>query len=212
MTGKPIEEAVATYYAGKLQQHGLTPRGVDWKDAASQELRFAQLARLFIEPKGSVADFGCGYGSFLHFMRGAGFGGDYLGLDISPEMVSAARDHCKGIDGAAFEVASTADRPRDYAVASGIFNVRLAFENEPWLRYIHETLEAMDRASTNGFAFNCLTSYSDADKMRPDLYYADPLALFDRCKRRYGKNVALLHDYGLYEFTILVRKDGGGKS
>lgn len=31
-------------------------------------------------------------------------------------------------------------------------------------------------------------------------------ALFDLCKRRYSKNVALLHDYGLYEFTILIRK------
>ncbi|REM56201.1 class I SAM-dependent methyltransferase, partial [Mycobacterium tuberculosis] len=49
-------------------------------------------------------------------------------------------------------------------------------------------------------------SYSDASKMRDDLYYADPCALFDLCKRRYSKSVALLHDYGLYEFTILVRK------
>jgi hypothetical protein len=42
--------------------------------------------------------------------------------------------------------------------------------------------------------------------MRNYLYYADPCALFDLCKRRYSKHVALLHDYGLYEFTILVRK------
>ncbi|KAQ37574.1 hypothetical protein AJ39_03274, partial [Mycobacterium tuberculosis MD14844] len=61
-------------------------------------------------------------------------------------------------------------------------------------------------ASRRGFSFNCLTSYSDASKMRDDLYYADPCALFDLCKRRYSKSVALLHDYGLYEFTILVRK------
>jgi hypothetical protein len=46
--------------------------------------------------------------------------------------------------------------------------------------------------------------------MRPDLYYGDPCALFDHCKRRYARNVAVLHDYGLYEFTILVRKDLGG--
>jgi hypothetical protein len=30
--------------------------------------------------------------------------------------------------------------------------------------------------------------------------------LFDLCKRRYSRNVALLHDYEIYEFTILVRK------
>jgi len=43
--------------------------------------------------------------------------------------------------------------------------------------------------------------------MRPDLYYADPLFLFDFCKQNFSKNVALLHDYRLYDFTLIVRKD-----
>jgi hypothetical protein len=42
--------------------------------------------------------------------------------------------------------------------------------------------------------------------MRDDLYYADPCELFDHCKRQHSRNVALLHDYTLYEFTILVRR------
>ncbi len=56
-------------------------------------------------------------------------------------------------------------------------------------------------------AFNLLTSYSDKDMMRPDLYYGDPLFYFDYCKRNFSQNVALLHDYGLFEFTILVKKN-----
>jgi hypothetical protein len=50
-----------------------------------------------------------------------------------------------------------------------------------------------------------LTSYSDPGRMRPDLYYGDPREYFDLCKRKYSRHVALLHDYGLYEFTIIVR-------
>jgi len=65
----------------------------------------------------------------------------------------------------------------------------------------------MDDHATQGMAFNMLTKYSDADRMRPDLYYADPLFFFDYCKRNFAKNVALLHDYHLYDFTIIVRKD-----
>jgi hypothetical protein len=42
--------------------------------------------------------------------------------------------------------------------------------------------------------------------MRPELWYPDPAWAFDLCKRRYSKEVALLHDYGLYEFTMLVRR------
>ena len=43
--------------------------------------------------------------------------------------------------------------------------------------------------------------------MRSDLYYADPHALFERVYRRYSRHVALVHDYGLYEFTIRVSLD-----
>jgi hypothetical protein len=76
-----------------------------------------------------------------------------------------------------------------------------------WRDHVEATLDVMDRTSRRGFSFNCLTTYSDAEKMREDLYYADPCDLFDCCKRRYSRHVALLHDYGLYEFTILVRKE-----
>jgi len=51
-----------------------------------------------------------------------------------------------------------------------------------------------------------LTKYPDAARMRSDLYYADPGFFFDYCKRNFSRNVALLHDYNLYDFTILVRK------
>ena len=40
---------------------------------------------------------------------------------------------------------------------------------------------------------------------RPDLHYAEPSHLFDHCARLYSRNVAVLQDYGLYEFTVIVR-------
>jgi hypothetical protein len=42
--------------------------------------------------------------------------------------------------------------------------------------------------------------------MKPELYYADPLFMFDHCKKKFSKNVALLHDYEEFDFTIIVRK------
>ena len=68
-------------------------------------------------------------------------------------------------------------------------------------------LDSFDRLSTKGFAFNLLTRYSDSELMRPDLYYADPLFLFDYCKNKYSRLVSIIHDYPLYEFTVLVRKE-----
>ena len=121
-------------------------------------------------------------------------------------MIRAAEQRNQDTSNARFVLTSEPQQVADYGVASGIFNVRLGRSDDEWWSYLEATLDVLDRTSRFGFAFNCLTSYSDADKMRDYLYYADPCALFDLCKRRYSPNVALLHDYGLYEFTILVRK------
>jgi len=151
----------------------------------------------------SIVDYGCGYGALVEFLDARGGRFDYLGFDVSREMVEeAGRRH----GGRRFTDDEEKLEPADFAVASGIFNVKLDTSNEEWTRYVLHTLQKLDRLGARGFAFNMLTSYSDADKMRADLYYGDPLMLFDHCKRNFSRQVALLHDYGLWEFTILVRK------
>jgi len=95
----------------------------------------------------------------------------------------------------------------DYAVVSGTFNMKLDASNTDWTGLVIDCITRMNQRSRKGMAFNMLTRYSDPEHMRPDLYYADPCFFFDYCKRNFSKNVALLHDYGLYDFTILVRKE-----
>lgn len=198
---------VARYYTSKLEEHGTTARGVDWNGEAGQTLRFDQLLRI-VDVAGpfSINDLGCGYGALLDYLDVRGFEVDYTGVDVSAEMVRAGARRFESRTNADFICAPRLNREADYSVASGIFNVRLEWPDVEWQSYIEATLDMLHAASRRAFSFNCLTSYSDVTKMRDELYYADPCALFDLCKRRYSKNVALLHDYGLYEFTILVRK------
>ncbi|MBB4131438.1 class I SAM-dependent methyltransferase [Xanthomonas sp. 3075] len=197
---------VAGYYNEKLAQHGETAKGVDWNSEASQSLRFTQLSKVSHDNQEySLNDLGCGYGALYEFLRDQGRV-DYAGFDVSTNMVDAAQKRYHGDPRARFTVAGEPDRVGDYGVASGIFNVRLDQTEEHWQAHVENTLDVLDRTSRLGFSFNCLTSYSDQDRMRPNLYYADPCHYFDLCKRRYSRDVALLHDYGLYEFTILVRK------
>jgi SAM-dependent methyltransferase len=198
---------VAHYYAERLRRFGATPAGVDWRDAASQQTRFEQLYKVVRDPAGSVLDLGCGYGAMLDFLREQGFSGSYHGLDVAPEMVEAAAARHLGAARASFEAGSTPRIVADYVVASGIFNVRQSRSDEEWRSYVVSTTADMDRAGRKGFAFNCLTSYSDPERMRDNLYYGDPCYYFDLCKRLYSPQVSLLHDYGLWEFTIIVRKD-----
>lgn len=198
---------VAQYYTGKLVEHGATPRGVDWNGEESQTLRFKQLCKIIDTPnRFSINDLGCGYGALCEFLAHEYPAFSYTGIDVSESMIQAAEQRFQHDRRARFILASEPKEAADYSVASGIFNVRLDKTDAEWRSYLEDTLDTLNETSRAGFSFNCLTSYSDADKMRDNLYYADPCMLFDHCKRRYSRNVALLHDYGLYEFVILVRK------
>jgi SAM-dependent methyltransferase len=201
-------DAVQRYYSGKIAEHGPTARGVDWNDQASQEVRFEQLLKLCdLELPFTINDYGCGYGALALYLAERRIRFRYTGFDISERMLEQARDLLDGVRECRFVTADEQLETVDYTVASGIFNVRLDAADDAWERHVFATLERLDQLSTRGFAFNMLTSYSDPERMRPDLYYADPRQLFDHCKRRFSRWVALLHDYGLYEFTILVRKE-----
>lgn len=199
---------VATYYAEKLTEYGDTPRGVDWNGAESQMIRFEQLCKIIDTktPNFSLNDLGCGYGALLDYLRDKHPNCTYVGVDVSQEMIKVAEQRNATADQARFITASEPNEVAGYGLASGIFNVSLGRSDAEWFDYLQATLDVLDRTSSIGFAFNCLTSYSNEDKKRDYLYYADPCRLFDLCKRRYSRQVALLHDYGLYEFTILVRK------
>jgi SAM-dependent methyltransferase len=197
---------VAAYYSEKISTHGDRPQGVDWNGIESQNLRFAQITKILSHGSSySLNDLGCGYGAILDFI-GQSARLDYRGYDISETMLDAARARHATNERATFTLGSAPDRVADFGIASGIFNVRLDHSDSEWRNIIFKSLDSLNETSLKGFAFNMLTSYSDAEKMREYLYYANPCDIFDHCKRKYSRNVALLHDYDLYEFTILVRK------
>ena len=207
MTGETLRDQARAYYEAKLRAHGATPAGMDWNSQTSQELRFRQLARLWEdEADAGVVDYGCGYAAMAGYLRENGHRGPYLGFDVSAEMIKAAEAHVATLTGCQVTWRRGDLSPLDYAVASGVLNVKQQAGDAEWASYVHETIADLAALGRRGFAFNALTRYSDVEKRRPDLYYADPLELFDYCKRTYSRFVTLLHDYPLYEFTILVRR------
>lgn len=206
MTHEAVKQHVADYYSKKLEAYGLTPQGVDWNSSESQFLRFRQLLRGFdINPPFSVADYGCGYGALVDYLTQLEVDFRYVGYDISEAMIHAAKAAYAKRANVAFSIGDHMGAA-DYVVASGIFNVRMGCTDQQWEDYIRAGLLRMNQASTQGFSFNILTAYSDPPLRRPDLYYADPCFWFDWCKHHCSKNVALFHDYNLYEFTISVLK------
>ncbi len=198
---------VKNYFNEKLETHGATHRAVDYNSPESQEIRFFELTKLIdSSQKYSVLDFGSGYGGMYDYLLRLGHNLHYVGYDISEPMLAAGRElHPQDPD--IWFTSNIDEVPLlDYAVLSGTFNIKLDISHDTWTNMVIECLHQMNEHASLGFAFNMLTKYSDADRMRDDLYYGDPCFMFDYCKTYFSRNVALLHDYELYDFTIIVRK------
>lgn len=204
---KHITNDIASYYSQRIREHGPTARGVDWNSSESQQLRFVQLTKILAanHKEFSLLDYGCGFGSLYEYTSPRFPEMSYTGFDIVPEMIALARARHSSAQAQWCESLNKTQQ-FDYVIASGIFNVKLTFDTDQWWDYILDLLHVFNHHAVLGFSFNVLTKYSDHEHMKPYLYYADPCLLFDFCKNNFSKHIALLHDYPLYEFTILVRK------
>jgi SAM-dependent methyltransferase len=202
-----LRTKVRNYYSGTIERHGPTPLGVDWPNAASQYLRFVQLLKICdFESAFSLNDFGCGYGALLDFLalRHSNATVAYRGIDISPSMIAAARKRWADKKYAKFAVGSRCGHLADYSLASGIFNVRLGHPVGDWEAYIESILTDIHTSSRIGFAVNFMLPH-DAQPSENGLYRTEPKRWVGFCRKQLGCGVELLRDYGLREFTLLVR-------
>ena len=203
--------AVAHYYGRKLRRYGATPAGADWLSAAGQDLRLALLLRVCdLTRPFSLNDLGCGYGALLDYLRfrHSGLPVDYLGIDLSRDMVSCAarRLQCHQAPEpmtARFVQGCAAPRVADYAVASGIFNIVPPASRHLWTTLVASTLSGLHSSSRHGFAVN----FMDVVPGQPDergLYRTRPDPWLAYCEDELGAKVAILDGYALNEFTILA--------
>lgn len=199
---------IIKYYKERIDSHGPNYKGVDYGDPERQRICFEQLMKICSDTTASfsINDFGCGYGALYSYLSERGYDFKYIGFDITEPMICHAHELYGDHDNCRFTTDEHTLMGADYSVASGVFSIRLDQPDEAWFTYIVDTLKKIWELSLKGMSFNCLTSYSDEGKMRDYLYYADPCRLFDYCKTNFSRNVALLHDYEVYEFTILVRR------
>src|SRR5436190_20750121 len=187
---------IKNYFIEKLDEHGAVHQGVDWNSTESQETRFFQLLKVFdASQKYSLLDYGSGYGGMYDYLVRLGHNVQYVGYDIAEPMIVRGRELHPNNSDCLFTSNLAEVSVLDYAVVSGTFNMKLDMDPETWTHLVLDALNQMNAHTIKGFSFNMLTKYSDADRMRPDLYYADPCFFFDYCKRNFSRNVALLHDY-----------------
>ena len=204
MADFPSLGKISSFMEGLVEREGTTPWGVGFPNEENQAIRFAPLLQVVEadEDGFTVNDLGCGFADLYRFIRGQGLPmRGYRGHDLTEKMLDVAKTRV----GSDAELVSSdrLDQPADYSFACGIFNTKLDASDAEWMDYMKAVIHNLDENSTRGFAFNSLTSY--VDYRESHLFYADPVEVFDYCKREISPRVALLHDYPLWEWTILIR-------
>lgn len=202
----PLAE-VARYYDDRVIEHGPTPLGVDWTCELTQQLRFVKLLHIAGRRRRfSINDLGCGYGALLPFLRERyGDAVDYAGADIAPAMIGHARELWRDDARATFVDGSGLPRVADYSVASGLLNVQLGFDDRVWRALVRDVLRELRRASRLGFAVNFIQPPQPGLIPLKGLYRTRAVTWASYCRRVFGADVEVLSDYGLREFTLLVR-------
>lgn len=205
-----ILQEVEALYSGNVRRLGLDSKSVGWRDQASHRLRFDKLVQGLIpedeaEPF-TVNDVGSGYGAMFRYLdeRFEKRLAQYHGYEISDAMIEACRAFIPDDDRLIIHKTNVPECSADFSFVSGTFNVRFQADDHAWDTYVKDMIIRLGQQSARGFAFNLLTSY--VDWKEPHLYYADPAHYFDFCKRNVSRKVSLLHDYALFEWTILVLK------
>ena len=156
-----------------------------------------------------VLDLGCGLGHLLDFFDERGLELDYVGWDISPELIAGARARYPDRPDARFEVCDILAEPSaerfDFVIACGALSMRLP-DHEAWLG---DMLQAMFRLCTKGLSFSLL---SGTFKRRtpftedPELYYADPAEILAFCLQQ-TPQVELDHNRLAHTFAVRMYRD-----
>ena len=200
---------VKELYANNLKEKGISSQAVGWNSIECHKLRFKKLSEIIEDYNTpcSINDYGCGYGAHLVYLKkDLGINViDYNGYDLSEKMLSAAKENLVDLNTKLnFFQSKDITTIADYSFISGTFNVKYDATKNEWEKFISNKLIEINKNTDKAFSFNLLTSYVDYEE--PHLYYGDPLFWFDFCKKNFSKNVSLLHDYDLWEWTMLIKK------
>jgi hypothetical protein len=66
-------------------------------------------------------------------------------------------------------------------------------------------LSHLSSTSSKGFAVNFVHLPNPGERAKAGLYCANPMQWIDFCEKSLGSEVYLIDDYGMSEFTLLIR-------
>ena len=188
-------------YDGRLKELGADVKTVGWGSVEDQRMRFEVLCRGLDLRGKRVLDIGCGLGDFIGWAEATfGCDFDYLGLDLSPGLINAARERF-GAPRREFLVdtltPNSAIGEFDIVILSGTLTYKTA-DNMTTMRSVIASAYSRCRLAV---CSNFMTSYADTELKKNFHYSPEVVFAFAKSLSRF---VVLHHDYNLYEFSVQI--------
>lgn len=195
-------ERISNWYADRYNQYGYSPESLDWGKKGREHVRFKALCGIGDLQGKSILDVGCGFGDLYGYLKSQGWTGEYYGIDIVKEFIAEGQQRFPGANLRCgdFETIEF-DRRFDYAFASGIFNIKLEYDN--W-DFVMGTLTKMFALTDRGCVADFMTSW--VDWQQPNAFHADPAVLINKIRALTNRFI-IKQDYMPYEFAVFLYKN-----
>jgi SAM-dependent methyltransferase len=191
-------------YGGLLDRHGVAPQAVGWGSVESQQQRFRVLMEVLPASRLDscrVLDVGCGLGDLYGWLADQGHVVDYTGVDVTPAMVSIAKNRFP--EGRFFctevEALSGLGERFDVAVMSGIFSYMIDDPYATMTRCLRSALGVADVV-----AFNVSSTVGAIpEAWPPNELLADAGEVW-RLVAELGRRFVVRHDYAPHDLTAYL--------
>lgn len=193
-------------YRKLLIKHGFSVAAVASENETIKFLRYSKLSQVFDKDTTfSVHDVGCGLGHYCLYLK-ENFRDRkiiYSGSDVVPEFVTYCRKNFISSKFYTRDLLKINPKERyDYLIFGGTFYHKGHTPYKEMQAYVENVLENGFRMSKRGIAFNMLSSFSDFCNTK---YFYYPLPkLIEFVATKLSRHFEILHNYPLFEYTVLV--------
>ncbi|SIN77697.1 Methyltransferase domain-containing protein [Sulfurivirga caldicuralii] len=200
----PVDRArIITRHAAALERHGYRPQALFWQERGVQIARFGVIADAMLSAPASLLDVGCGFGDFYAWLHEHGMTPDFTGIDLSPDMIFAARSRFPQAQWLEGELLTVALPEAGYEVVtlSGALNEPIADADA----YAQAVIARMWALARRQVIFNMLDNRNDEVARSPFLHGRVPETV-ERWCRRHTANVRVIEGYLPNDFTVVMGK------
>ncbi|GBR77642.1 SAM-dependent methyltransferases [Candidatus Termititenax dinenymphae] len=204
-----MHKELINFYRGLIRQHGgKSVATVSYNSRETQHTRFDILIKNSVPNKTdklTLLDLGCGLGDLYGYLQKNDYHNiDYTGIDIVPEMVSAAQRNYP--DGKFKQADFVLEDIGEYDIICASGSLNILFDKVlNHASYIQEVIQKMYQHSRLACAFNLLDK--DAEYLYGEdarFYYADKRYFLAYCQTLCA-DTRLIAGYLVNDFTLVLK-------